>query len=34
LTDVLVAGVDAERIITTMVLVAADRMRKGASQPH
>jgi nitrite reductase/ring-hydroxylating ferredoxin subunit len=28
LTDVLVAGVDADRIITTMVLVAADRMAR------
>ncbi len=30
LTDVLVAGVDADRIITTMVLVAADRMARTA----
>jgi nitrite reductase/ring-hydroxylating ferredoxin subunit len=30
LTDVLAAGVDADRIITTMVLVAADRMARTA----
>jgi hypothetical protein len=30
LTDVLAAGVDADRIITTLVLVAADRMARTA----
>jgi nitrite reductase/ring-hydroxylating ferredoxin subunit len=30
LTDVLAAGVDADRIVTTMVLVAADRMARTA----